>query len=228
MQSERLFVGMLAVSLGLHVALFVIPDWFGASSDAAPLPVTRGRVTIRLNRQSVSEPKPPEDIEAPVERLERLVQQLPPRPASELPSPAVVAARPPLERVEQLDEELREPARQIERLATAEPDPTKLDDLDLHAVGREGAEVDEPASALYNPLPPYPPSALRRAGTVVVLRLRVSANGAAESASVAETCGDRVVDESTRAFVAKYWRFHPAKRGGAAVPQTIEVLVRYK
>jgi TonB family protein len=229
MQSERLFFGMLVTSLALHVALFVIPEWFGSSTDAAPLPVSRGRVTIRLNRMTVEEPKPREVLDTPIEKVERLVQPLPPRPPTELPSPAIVAARPQLERLEQPDETPVEPAQRIERQPTAKPDPTKLDELELHAVGQEGADVDEPASAFYNPLPPYPASALRRReGTVVVLRISVTAAGTADSAGVAQSCGDPAVDESTRAFVAKHWRFRPAKRRGVAVRQVVEVLVRYK
>lgn len=227
MQSERLFFGMLVTSLAIHVALFVIPEWFGDATDAASLPVSRGRVTIRLNRQTIPEPKPPQPLDTPIERVERIVPPLPPRPATDLPSPAIIAARPELERLERSDEALLEPAKQIERAPVAKPDPNHFDEIDLQVVGQEG--VDEPVGVLHNPLPPYPRSALRRTGvTLVVLEVRVSANGTAEFVRVVTTCSDPLVDESTRAFVARYWRFIPAKRRGVAVPAVRDLRITFK
>lgn len=92
------------------------------------------------------------------------------------------------------------------------------------SVTNEGAQVDElPREAPNNPGPRYPAAALaaRQQGRVQ-LRVRITAAGTVESATVAQSSGFPLLDRSALEAVSA-WRFTPAQRAGVAVP--FEVLV---
>src|SRR5450830_744147 len=86
------------------------------------------------------------------------------------------------------------------------------------------AKVEEPvteatASAAYlnNPKPDYPAAAARMNwGGTVILRVRVLADGRAESVSVKKSSGRKVLDDSAVSAVQK-WTFVPSKRGSTAI-----------
>ena len=81
---------------------------------------------------------------------------------------------------------------------------------------------------LANPRPDYPWLARERGeqGRVVV-RVIVSDAGRAQRVEVARSSGHDRLDRAALAALAR-WRFEPARRGGHAVPGTVEVPVTFK
>lgn len=79
-----------------------------------------------------------------------------------------------------------------------------------------------------NPAPAYPASALRehREG-VVLLLVKVSAEGRPTSVEVRRGSGTRLLDEAAVRAVRR-WRFDPARMGGKSVASDVEVPVRFE
>lgn len=77
-------------------------------------------------------------------------------------------------------------------------------------------------------IPPYPPLAIHlgEQGSVQ-LRLVIGADGVVTDAVVVRSSGFRDLDEAARAWVIGRWRYHPAMRGGAAVPSAATAVVRF-
>ena len=92
-----------------------------------------------------------------------------------------------------------------------------------------GGQVDQAASpAASNPVPPYPPDAL--AGGIeglVLLRVRIGADGAVEEAAVHQSSGTPSLDESALSTVRRQWRFQPATRCGLAVSYEAILPIRF-
>ena len=84
---------------------------------------------------------------------------------------------------------------------------------------RGGGQVDQAASpAASNPVPPYPADALARGVEgLVLLRVRIGADGSVEEAAVYQSSGTPSLDESALSTVRNLWRFQPATRCGVAV-----------
>lgn len=83
------------------------------------------------------------------------------------------------------------------------------------------------ADYLQNPKPVYPAMS-RRLGEEgkVVLRVRVSAQGASLSVDIKQSSGFARLDEAARAAVEK-WRFVPAKQGSDAVDSSVLVPLNF-
>jgi protein TonB len=83
------------------------------------------------------------------------------------------------------------------------------------------------ADYLQNPKPVYPAMS-RRQGEEgkVVLRVRVSAQGASLSVEIKQSCGYARLDEAARAAVEK-WRFVPARQGTEAVESSVLVPLNF-
>lgn len=81
---------------------------------------------------------------------------------------------------------------------------------------------------LSNPPPAYPALARRRgwAGTVL-LKVRVSASGAAREVQLLKGSGHEVLDHAARQAV-EGWRFIPSKYNGEPVESWVEVPVRFE
>ncbi len=70
-----------------------------------------------------------------------------------------------------------------------------------------------------NPAPRYPrPSIQRHEEGRVLLRVLVDAQGRPQEVLVEKGSGHRDLDRAAREQVLAKWRFHPAQRGGRAVP----------
>lgn len=84
------------------------------------------------------------------------------------------------------------------------------------------------ADYLENPPPPYP-ALSRRLGEQgrVLLRVHVSAGGAAEEIQIRESSGHARLDESARATVGR-WRFVPAKRGETPVAAWVLIPISFR
>ena len=79
-----------------------------------------------------------------------------------------------------------------------------------------------------NPAPRYP-LASRRLGEegTVVLRVRVSADGAVSQLDVGSSSGSARLDRAALATVAN-WRFEPARRGHVAIAAAVEVPIIFR
>lgn len=97
------------------------------------------------------------------------------------------------------------------------------------SVSGNGAVVDQPPSKLSsNPIPPYPPDALAKGiGGVVLLRVRIGADGAVEHASIEKSSGVPTFDQSALSTVQRFWRFQPAMRDGEPVPYEATLPIRF-
>ncbi len=84
-----------------------------------------------------------------------------------------------------------------------------------------------PATYRETPLPAYPPAA-RQQGLegVVLLAVRVRADGRVGEIRVRESSGARLLDESAVTAV-KRWTFVPARQGPRAVDSWVEVPVKF-
>jgi len=84
-----------------------------------------------------------------------------------------------------------------------------------------------PATYRSTPVPPYP-AAARAQGLegVVVLTVRVGADGRVGDIRVKSSSGARILDDSAVAAV-KSWTFAPARQGPRAVESWVEVPVRF-
>jgi protein TonB len=84
------------------------------------------------------------------------------------------------------------------------------------------------AAYLHNPAPQYPPEARRsREQGSVMLRVRVSHEGAAMEVSIEHSSGYPRLDESAMSAV-KRWRFVPARRGSDPVEAWVLVPVDFE
>lgn len=175
---------------------------------AVPAPAKR---VSRLAVEFVTPPKPPEPkIEPPKPEPPKVQHKVPPQvlppiqTAPSEPTPADVPSTEPPVAVAPIVSEPPPPA----------PEPV------TDAVGYAGY--------LNNPPPEYPPAALRNGweGTVL-LRVRVSSAGHAESVDIAESSGKRLLDEQAVRTV-KQWTFTPAKRGNTPIDGWATVPIEFK
>jgi TonB family protein len=92
-----------------------------------------------------------------------------------------------------------------------------------------GGQVDQAASPIAsNPVPPYPSEALARGVEgLVLLRVRIGADGRVEEARIQQSSGTPLLDESALSTVRQYWRFEPATRGGVAVSYEAILPIRF-
>jgi len=95
------------------------------------------------------------------------------------------------------------------------------------SVAESGAKVDTLPQKTFSPSPAYPPAALaaRLTGRVIV-RIKVSATGAVESALIHRSSGHRSLDEAALAAVRR-WRFEPARRLGIPVATEVAAPIRF-
>ena len=81
---------------------------------------------------------------------------------------------------------------------------------------------------LKNPEPPYPPAARRRHQEgVVLVSVRVTAQGRTEKVEIKQSSGYSLLDEAALNAV-RDWEFVPARLGPIALASEIEVPVRFK
>ncbi|MFZ2852779.1 MAG: energy transducer TonB [Rhodocyclaceae bacterium] len=193
----------LTFVVGLHlVALLVLVGLAANPELARPLQT----MTMRMLEIAPTPPKPepPKPVKPPPP-VPRKVSLAPPPIMTAAPSTVaapsfVVAAQP-------------EP-RPVE-IRPAPPAPPAI----------VAARFD--ADYLQNPKPVYPAMS-RRLGEEgkVVLRVRVSAQGASLSVEIKQSSGFARLDEAARAAVEK-WRFVPARQGSDAVDSSVLVPLNF-
>lgn len=155
------------------------------------------------------------------------------RPAVPVASKTPVASKPqstpktpspptPLEATQSTQAALQAPQASV---SESKPEP-------VAAPAAPAAPSESPArfdaDYLRNPAPPYPPIS-RRSGEEgkVVLRVRVSPQGSAESVDIKTSSGIQRLDDSALNTVRK-WKFIPAKRGETAIQSTVLVPIVFK
>ncbi len=92
-----------------------------------------------------------------------------------------------------------------------------------------GGQVDQaPSAAASNPVPPYPADALARGiEGLVLLRVRIGADGSVQEVAVHQSSGTPSLDESALSTVRRQWRFEPATRSGVAVSYEAILPIRF-
>jgi periplasmic protein TonB len=92
-----------------------------------------------------------------------------------------------------------------------------------------GGQVDQAASPVAsNPVPPYPADALARGVEgLVLLRVRIGADGTVEAATIDQPSGTPSLDESALSTVRHHWHFEPATRCGVAVSYEAILPIRF-
>ncbi len=95
------------------------------------------------------------------------------------------------------------------------------------AAGSSGSY--SPPRYLEAPPPPYPPDmrAGRYSGSVGVL-IKVGADGTPLAVHITRSGGRREFDTAARDWILKHWRFHPARRGAAAVAADVKTSVIFR
>ncbi len=166
-------------------------------------------VEIIPEPERVPEPKP---VIRKAEPVQKVVKPEPvPQPAEPVPAAEAVPA--------------------VSAEPTAAPVPVPVVAQQEPPVVEEMKEVIEPpkfgAAYLHNPAPKYPPLS-RRIGEEgrVLLRVLVSANGAAQSVEIEAGSGSARLDQAALDAVKK-WRFIPAKRDKEPISAFVIVPIQF-
>ena len=94
---------------------------------------------------------------------------------------------------------------------------------------RGGGQADQAATpAASNPVPPYPADALAHGVEgLVLLRVRIGADGNVEEVVLHQSSGTPSLDESALTTVREHWHFQPATRCGVAVAYEAILPIRF-
>jgi protein TonB len=233
---ERLpLAAAIAASVLLHVWALAMPRWHDRHPVEPPLPLT-----VELLPQPRPMAPAPQSAAAPEERKPTpKPKPEPPPPPRMKPPPRVVAPapqEPPPAPAMPAAPAFSAPASPVSPAPAAPPAPA---DPRPAAEAAERRAATAPASGpvtppslnaayLRNPPPRYPASARRNGeeGTVL-LRVAVSADGAAVRVDLERSSGSAALDDAASAAV-RNWRFVPARRGGEAVEAVVVVPVVFR
>ncbi len=198
----------IAAIVGLHIVLISLY----VNRDQTPLvPIEKHEVAIEFIKPEI-EPPPP-----------KVQKATPPPPALRTP---VASENIALDDI--VVQENTEAVVTKEPVVAAEvPTPPEPAPAPAPAVEEPVTEASANASYLKNPTPEYPERArtMGWSGTVI-LRVRVSADGSAQSVSVKKSSGHKVLDDSAASAVKK-WTFVPSKRGNTPIDGWATVPVIY-
>jgi len=225
---KRLVIAAV-LAAGLHLAAF----WAAGPGTRPVLPLARSQsMTINLvsvqalaiapsppapkKIQPPPRPKPkPKPIEKPAPQP---VAHRRPKPPPSVPEPAPA---PPM----------AEPAPSPSPVAEQAPVETDTAErADPGPVSRQEHGAVQESVPLYdlNPPPVYPRVARRRNYQgMVLLDVRVTAQGTVAEVKVARSSGYSVLDRSALSSV-RNWRFEPARRGARAIETWVQVPVRFE
>jgi len=194
-------LGVVAVALvGLHFAAAWYADRAARIDAVKP---QKNTLAIELVRPPNPEPKvEPPPPPPPPKRSNKAPPPI--QPAAVVPSEAPVAA----------------PVETVAAVAPAEPAPPPSPAPVKPAFGGIGYKN--------NPEPEYPAQAVRQGlqGTVI-LRVRVLADGSADSVEVLKTSGKRILDDAAIATVQR-WQFAPSTRGDEPIDGFATVPIEFK
>lgn len=224
--------GTFAVALALHVG--ALGHWSAPQTLPQPLPMAPLVVdlleaepppspTAAAPAEAAPPPEPeapPPEPPAPPEPLPQAITEppkppvlFPPKPKSVVqPKPKPAPPRPPAP----------SPARNDAPPSPLPPAPAPV------AAAPASTAASFSAAYLRNPPPRYPPES-RSAGEAgrVLLRVRVTADGRAESVEIAASSGHARLDDAALSAVRR-WRFVPAQQAGAPVAATVTVPILFR
>lgn len=184
------------------------------TSEAKPLVMGVTMIRIPAAKPIVAPPLPPM---RPVES-KPLPKKTPPKMVEKKPAPIVQKAEDfaPLEATKEPP-----PPAAASQPASSENQPPA-------SSNEQFTEANFRANYAQNPKPEYPAIARSRGWTgKVLLKVRVSTEGLAESVTLEKSSGHDILDENAIEAV-KQWRFIPAKRGTTPVTSSVIVPVDYK
>jgi protein TonB len=172
---------------------------------------------------TIKGPKPPAEptlmiarvVEAAAAVVVPAPAPAPPRPAAPLPrAPAAAPATPIPVSVASASADVN-----VNAAATENAVPSAVPTETVAAVASPSSVAGEATLAYLDaPQPTYPAIAMRKGWQgVVLLRVRVGADGRPVSVEVARSSGHAVLDAAARRQVLARWRFQPALRDGVAV-----------
>ena len=222
---SRLFVAFLAVSLGLHAALFGLSGSWTIRTEP-PVLLRPLEVIVVTERAPAIVPQPaspaPHRKAAAPQKKARAqpAPTLETKAVMETPAPAPVVAPP-----------VGVQTQPVAPVVSSSP-PAAAASRDQQAGGSAAAAVTTPPSLnadyLSNPPPSYPASARRRGESgLVLLRVKVSAAGKPEEVRVSKSAGVDVLDRAALEAV-RNWTFVPARRGNIAVEAWVEVPIQFR
>lgn len=194
-------LGVIAVALiGLHL----VAAWY--ADRVASIEATKPQ----KNTLAIELVRPPKPVQPKVEPP----PPPPPKKNDKAPPPIQTSA------VVASDAPVAAPVETVAAIATAEPAPPVPPAPVKPAFGGIGYKD--------NPEPDYPAQAVRQGlqGTVI-LRVRVLANGAADSVEVLKTSGKKILDDAAIATVQR-WQFAPSTRGGEPIDGFATVPIEFK
>lgn len=206
-----------AIILVIGQVLFLKPAEFGVATGMGGI---SGGISVEVESE-------PEHVEAQVNRLENM------ETASTAPESAIQPVVPTSEETEiESVTPAQAQAAQIEKAVAA---PKSSSHASRNAFshpasvssGAGGAITQARPMYLQNPPPAYPPEAKRRAQQgVVLLAVKISADGNPESAHVFRSSNYTLLDEAALHAVQQ-WRFAPATLAGTPIPSIAHVPIRF-
>lgn len=187
----------LAALFAGAIALHVAGAWYIASNAGS------SDYTPRKTELNIELVRPPKPVEPP--KVE------PPKPTPPKQQPKQAQVLPQIQQSESLPSTVGESTEAPIAVApvASEPAPPAPEPVVTLPVGHAGY--------LNNPLPEYPPQAIRQGwqGTVQ-LRVLVLANGTAGTIEIRKSSGRKILDDEAIVTVKK-WLFSPAKRGDTPI-----------
>lgn len=214
----------LCVSLAVHavaVGTFMMLDYLPVKPA---LPPQNSVITLTLMAA------PDEPVAQPISPMVKPVVVAPVEPPA--PKPVVPVERKPAD--------IPVPAEPTKPSVVAEPKPVSAPTPQAHGdnsspepgldATTQKAQVGVKAEPNYrvNPEPPYPLAARRRHEQgLVLLTVKVTAQGRAAAVTLRQSSGHPLLDEAALQAVRE-WEFDPARVGSLAVESEIEVPVRFK
>jgi len=189
----------------LHIA--VVIGYINRDKTNYFVPV-KHEVAIEFIKPEVIPPPPiePPKPSPPPPKVEKVIP--PPQPALRTPVADDVITPSDIT----VQENTEAPKSTAPVVAVAEPAP-----LPAPKVEEPVTEATANAAYLSNPAPEYPAAASRMSwGGTVILRVRVLADGSADSVTIKKSSGRKVLDDSATSAVKK-WTFVPSKRGSTPI-----------
>jgi protein TonB len=112
-------------------------------------------------------------------------------------------------------------------LTAPAPSAASSDVIELPPIEIRASRPLVPATYRDTPVPPYP-AAAREQGLqgVVILTVRVGADGRVADVRIKSSSGARILDDSAVSAV-KTWTFTPARQGSRTVESWVDVPVRF-
>jgi periplasmic protein TonB len=222
-------LALYGLQVALHQPARLIPETTVEVTLVAP---SAGPVVSAPPEASVIEPAPPAISPAPVPipppEPTPVTEPDLPEPTPEEPKPKPVAVQPvPAARPANARETTAPAVATAGAVASAEPSTTTVSN---RAAASASSLPGQPAHPRYrrNPTPDYPAPARQRGQEgLVLLGVRVTAEGRAAEVTVKQSSGHPMLDAAAVKAVRR-WEFEPARLGAIALESNIEVPVRFQ